>query len=95
MEIFRSQQGWDFSMSVYACVSLDSLVVFYTYTGNIEGLRRLFSQGEASPFTVCLHIFPNFITRRTLLDVRVIPPMPLFISLIQIDWSQSAEFQAL
>lgn len=89
MEIFRSQHGWDFSMSVYAVVSSDSLVAKYAYDGNVEGLKQLFSQGEASPFTICLQdLHMGYLVGKTLLDVRVILPMPLFISLIQIDWSR-------
>jgi hypothetical protein len=70
IEMRRSQRGWNFSISIYSCVSDDSLVAKYTMDGNVEGLRRLFSQGEASPFTVCLKTFSNgCVRRRTLLEV--------------------------
>jgi hypothetical protein len=72
IEICRSQQGWDFSISTYACVSSDSLVAKYTRGGNVEGLQQLFSRGEASPFTVCLDIQSDFVARKTLLEVSVI-----------------------
>lgn len=95
MEICRSRQGWDFSLRVYAYVSSDSLVVKYTYGGDVEGLRRLFSQGLASPFTVCLDTTYGFNEMKTLLDVRVILPMLLSLSLIQIDWSHRRNPRAL
>lgn len=94
MEIRRSQKGWDFSMSVYACVPHDSLVAEYAMNGNIEGLQRLFSLGKASPSTVCISK-PAFIGRRTLLDVCVILPVPLLLSLIRIDWSRQRGLKAL
>ena len=53
-EIFKSQQGWQFSMSIYAVVSPESLVVRYTLEGNLDGLKELFSLGAASPFTICM-----------------------------------------
>lgn len=87
IEIYRSQQGWDSTISVYAYVSSNSLVASYTRDGNVEGLQRLFSRGEASPFTVCLEIYRSFSVRKSLLEVRVVLPVPLFLSLIQIDWS--------
>ena len=89
IEIYRSRQGWDFCMSVYACVLHNSLVARCTTDGNIEGLQRLFSQGKASPFTVCLEILPDgCFNMRTLLEVRVIySTIQLFRSLISIDWS--------
>jgi hypothetical protein len=71
LEICRSQQGWKFSISAYAIVSFDSLVAEYTMDGNIEGLQRLFSQGEASPFTICLSTHAGMTDERTLLEVRV------------------------
>ena len=78
IEICRSRQGWDFSISTYACVSSDSLVAKYTYDGNVGGLQQLFSRGEASPFTVCLDIYPDFVNTRTLLEVCVIYPCLCF-----------------
>ena len=54
LEIYKSQQGWQFSMHVYAVVSSDSLVVRYTHEGDIEGLQQLFSLGKASPHTICI-----------------------------------------
>lgn len=74
LEVCKSQQGWKFSILAYAVVSFDSLVAEYTMDGNIEGLQRLFSQGEASPFTVCLIIGPGITRETTLLEVRVICP---------------------
>jgi hypothetical protein len=49
--------------------------------GDVEGLQRLFSQGEASPFTVRLEILPDgCINSRTLLEVRVVHPTFISIS---------------
>ena len=53
VEVYRSYYGWKFSMSIYTVVSNDSLVVKYVKAGDIEGLQRLFSAGEASPYMVC------------------------------------------
>ena len=41
-------------MSMYAVVSNDSLVVKYVEAGDIEGLQRLFSAGEAIPYMICI-----------------------------------------
>ena len=95
MEICRSHQGWDLSLRVYAYVSPDSLVAKYTCGGDVEGLRRLFSQGLASPFTVCPAICGGVFERRTLLDVRVMLSMLLLLSLTQLDWSPRRESRAL
>jgi len=54
LEILHSRQGWDFSMLVYAVLYPDSLIVKYTESGDIDGLQRLFSIGEASPNMICL-----------------------------------------
>jgi hypothetical protein len=71
IEIYKAQQGWNFCISVYALVLHDSLVARYTIDGNVEGLQQLFSEGEASPLTVCVEILPNgWVQRRTLLEVR-------------------------
>jgi hypothetical protein len=72
LEICRSQQGWRFSLCTYAVVSVDSPVVEYTMGGNIEELQRIFSQGEASPFTVCLESGPSWTIEKSLLEVCVI-----------------------
>ncbi|KAE9378461.1 hypothetical protein N431DRAFT_479482 [Stipitochalara longipes BDJ] len=69
LEICRSQQGWKFSISTYAIVPFDSLVVEYCGHGDIEGLQRLFSQGEASPFTICLDTHGGTTYERTLLEI--------------------------
>lgn len=53
LQICKSQQGWQFSMSIYAVVPSDSPVVKYAAEGNIKELQRLFSSGQASPFTIC------------------------------------------
>ncbi|KAH8801458.1 hypothetical protein F5884DRAFT_862155 [Xylogone sp. PMI_703] len=54
IKILKSQQGWKFSMKMYAVVSPESLVVKYIQRDNMRGLQRLFSLGKASPFTICL-----------------------------------------
>ena len=75
IEMHRSQQGWNFSISIYSCVSYDSLVAKYIRDGNVEGLQRLFSQGEASPFIICLRTLSNGnVWRRSLLEVWIIFP---------------------
>ena len=75
IEMRRSHQGWNFSISIYSCVSYNSLVAQYTRDGNVEGLQRLFSQGKASPFTICLRTLPNGnVWRRSLLEVWIICP---------------------
>ena len=73
IEMHRSQQGWNFSISIYSCVSYDSMVVKYTMDGNVERLEQLFSQGGASPFTICLNILSNGnVRRKSLLEVWII-----------------------
>ena len=72
IEIYKAQQGWNYYISAYALVLHDSLVARYTMDGNIEELQRLFSQGDTSPSTVRLEIFPDgSINRRTLLEVYI------------------------
>jgi len=50
LQIYKSKQGWQFSMSTYVVVPSESPVVKYTIEGNIKKLQRLFSSGQASPF---------------------------------------------
>jgi hypothetical protein len=52
--LYKSQQGWQFSMSSYTTVALDSPVAEYVKAGNIPALQQLFANGEASPFTICV-----------------------------------------
>lgn len=73
IEINKTQRGWDFTMSVYACVAYNSPVAQYTRNGNVEGLQGLFASGEASPFTVCLDIQSHG-SSKTLLEVCIINP---------------------
>lgn len=65
LQICKSQHGWQFSMSVYAVVPSESPVVKYTEEGNIKELQRLFSSGQASPFTIC----PDHRHYKSLFDV--------------------------
>lgn len=46
----RSCQGWDQSFRTYRLISSDALVITYSKTGNVAGLKDLFRAGLASPF---------------------------------------------
>ncbi|KAH8597774.1 hypothetical protein B0O99DRAFT_702385 [Bisporella sp. PMI_857] len=46
----RAPDGWKLALHVYNTVSLWSKVVDFAGIGDIEGLQKLFSSGEASPF---------------------------------------------
>lgn len=57
IEIYKSQQGWDFTMSVYAYVSADSPVARCAESGDVEGLQSLLVNGQASPFTLIIDFY--------------------------------------
>jgi hypothetical protein len=69
MSIYRSQRGWQFTISTYPVVSFDSPVAKYAEEGNIEGLQELFMNGEASPFCITSMVCENYSRRHSLLDV--------------------------
>lgn len=77
--LFRSHQGWKFSISTYAIVSGDSPVARCANTGDIAGLQRLFSEGKATPFTICYESefqgtpmrFVRIPQKKTLLEVCI------------------------
>ena len=78
-EISKSQQGWKFSMCIYAIVSPKSLVVRYTSEGNLDGLKELFSLGEASPFTICMGSEPIGSSHFSRPLLRVRKAFPVYI----------------
>ena len=48
----NSYWGWDQSFRSYKVVSFDAPVFQYSISGDVEGLRKLFAAGNASPFEV-------------------------------------------
>ena len=48
----NSYRGWDQSFRSYKVVSFDAPVFQYSISGDVEGLRKLFAAGLASPFEV-------------------------------------------
>ncbi|PVH75271.1 hypothetical protein DL98DRAFT_593269 [Cadophora sp. DSE1049] len=52
LRLMKSRQGWDQSFRWYRMVSYDAKVFDYCMHGDVAGLQRLFSSGEASPFEI-------------------------------------------
>lgn len=52
VHLTKSYQGWDQSFRTYKTVAYDAEVIQYSIEGNVEGLKRLFASGQASPFEV-------------------------------------------
>ena len=46
----KAAYGWSYFLQIYRVVPSDSPVFECAQTANIEGIQRLFSQNEASPF---------------------------------------------
>lgn len=46
----KSYGGWEFSLRPLNIRPNDSLVFDYATNGNVSGLLKMFSSGEASPF---------------------------------------------
>jgi hypothetical protein len=46
----KSRQGWDHSLRSYRVIPYDSPVFHYCMAGDVEGLQKLFTSNQSSPF---------------------------------------------
>jgi hypothetical protein len=51
----NAENGWKISIRTYNIIPYNSLTYRYTVEGNMEGLKDLFSKGEASPYDATTH----------------------------------------
>lgn len=46
----RAPSGWNWMLRVYSVLPQNSPAIFYMLTGDLQGLRDLFTTRQASPF---------------------------------------------